>query len=106
MLDLSEGYFFMEILMQKKMQVVQTLLDTLPFIKKFAGQTIVIKFGGAAQKSPDLKDKFALDIVLMHLVGIRPVVVHGGGRRLHSFLATWGSIRSLWRGSASLRKRR
>lgn len=90
MLDLSEGYFFMEILMQKKMQVVQTLLDTLPFIKKFAGQTIVIKFGGAAQKSPDLKDKFALDIVLMHLVGIRPVVVHGGGPKITQLLSDLG----------------
>jgi len=80
----------MEISMQKKMQVVQTLLDTLPFIKKFAGQTIVIKFGGAAQKSPELKDKFALDIVLMHLVGIRPVVVHGGGPKITELLSDLG----------------
>lgn len=72
------------------MQVVQTLLDTLPFIKKFAGQTIVIKFGGAAQKSPQLKEKFAQDIVLMHLVGIRPVIVHGGGPKITQLLADLG----------------
>ncbi len=76
--------------MQKKMQVVQTLLDTLPFIKKFAGQTIVIKYGGAAQTSPDLKEKFAQDIVLMHLVGIRPVIVHGGGPKITKLLADLG----------------
>ncbi len=76
--------------MQKKMQVVKTLLDTLPFIKKFAGQTIVIKFGGAAQVNPQLKEKFAQDIVLMHLVGIRPVVVHGGGPKITQLLADLG----------------
>ncbi len=76
--------------MQKKMQVVRTLLDTLPFIRKFAGQTIVIKFGGAAQKSPQLKEKFAQDIVLMHLVGIRPVIVHGGGPKITRLLADLG----------------
>ena len=69
------------------MQVVQTLLDTLPFIRKFAGKTIVVKYGGAAQINPDLKEKFAQDIVLMHLVGIRPVVVHGGGPRITQLLA-------------------
>ncbi len=73
--------------MQKKMQVVQTLLDTLPFIKKFAGHTIVIKFGGAAQIKPELKEKFAQDIVLMHLVGIHPVIVHGGGPKITRLLA-------------------
>jgi len=76
--------------MQKKMQVVQTLLDTLPFIRKFAGQTIVIKYGGAAQTSPELKEKFAQDIVLMHLVGIRPVVVHGGGPKITQLLNDLG----------------
>ncbi|WP_456381893.1 acetylglutamate kinase [Hydrogenimonas sp.] len=76
--------------MQKKMQVVQTLLDTLPFIRKFAGQTIVVKYGGAAQVKEELKEKFAQDIVLMHLVGIRPVVVHGGGPKITQLLADLG----------------
>ena len=77
-------------LMKKKMQVVQTLLDTLPFIRKFAGQTIVIKYGGAAQTSSELKEKFAQDIVLMHLVGIKPVVVHGGGSKITQLLSDLG----------------
>ncbi|NPA29250.1 MAG: acetylglutamate kinase, partial [Epsilonproteobacteria bacterium] len=55
--------------MKKKMQVVQTLLDTLPFIRKFAGKIIVVKYGGAAQVKEELKQSFAQDIVLMHLVG-------------------------------------
>ncbi len=76
--------------MQKKMQVVQTLLDTLPFIRKFAGQTIVVKYGGAAQINPDLKQKFAQDIVMMHLVGIKPVVVHGGGPKITQLLSDLG----------------
>ena len=73
--------------MQKKMQVVQTLLDTLPFIRKFAGKIIVVKYGGAAQVKEELKQKFAQDIVLMHLVGIKPVVVHGGGPKITQLLA-------------------
>ncbi|WP_457597007.1 acetylglutamate kinase [Hydrogenimonas sp.] len=73
--------------MQKKMQVVQTLLDTLPFIRKFAGKVIVVKYGGAAQVKPELKETFAQDIVLMHLVGIKPVVVHGGGPKITQLLA-------------------
>ncbi|WP_353662381.1 acetylglutamate kinase [Hydrogenimonas sp. SS33] len=76
--------------MQKKMQVVQTLLDTLPFIRKFSGQTVVVKYGGAAQVNPELKEKFAQDIVLMHLVGIKPVVVHGGGPKITQLLGDLG----------------
>ena len=49
---------------------VKTLLDAIPYIKKFFGKTIVIKYGGSAQTSPDLKDKFAEDIVLLSLLGI------------------------------------
>lgn len=76
--------------MKKKMQVVKTLLDTLPFIRKFSGKTIVIKYGGAAQTSPELKEKFAQDIVLMHLVGIKPVIVHGGGPKITQLLSDLG----------------
>jgi acetylglutamate kinase len=72
--------------MQKKHQKVQTLLDAIPHIKKFFGKTIVIKYGGSAQTSPELKEKFAEDIVLLSLVGIRPVIVHGGGARISELL--------------------
>lgn len=72
--------------MQKKHQTVQTLLDAIPYIKKFYGKTIVIKYGGSAQTSPDLKEKFAQDIVFLSLLGIKPVIVHGGGARITELL--------------------
>ncbi|CAM3568705.1 acetylglutamate kinase [Arcobacter aquimarinus] len=72
--------------MQKKHQKVQTLLDAIPYIKKFFGKTVVIKYGGSAQTSPDLKEKFAEDIVLLSLLGIKPVIVHGGGARITELL--------------------
>ncbi len=72
--------------MQKRVNTVKTLLDALPFIKEFSNQTIVIKYGGAAQINPQLKEQFAIDIVLMYLVGINPVIVHGGGNRISEVL--------------------
>ncbi|WP_200762204.1 acetylglutamate kinase [Nitrosophilus alvini] len=72
--------------MQRKIQTVQTLLDALPFIKEFRKQTIVIKYGGSAQTSANLKEKFAQDVLLMYLVGIKPVIVHGGGKRITEIL--------------------
>ena len=73
--------------MQKKIQTVQTLLDALPFIKKFRDQVFVIKYGGSAQTDQKLKEKFAQDILLLYTVGIRPVIVHGGGKRITEILA-------------------
>lgn len=67
-------------------QKVQTLIDAIPYFKKFYGKTIVIKYGGSAQTSDDLKDKFAQDIVLLTLLGIKPVIVHGGGARITDLL--------------------
>lgn len=72
--------------MKKKIQTVQTLLDALPFIKEFRDQIFVIKYGGSAQVEQKLKEKFAQDILLMYLVGIKPVIVHGGGKRITSIL--------------------
>ena len=72
--------------MQKKIETVQTLLEALPFIKEFNRETIVIKYGGSAQTSPQLKEKFAEDILLMYLVGIKPVIVHGGGKKITDML--------------------
>lgn len=73
--------------MQKKLQTVQTLLDALPFIKKFQNETFVIKYGGSAQIDENLKQKFAQDILLLYTVGIKPVVVHGGGKRITEILS-------------------
>ena len=72
--------------MQRKIETVKTLLEALPFIKEFNKETIVIKYGGSAQTSPQLKEKFAEDILLMYLVGIKPVIVHGGGKKITDML--------------------
>lgn len=58
---------------------VAVLLEALPYIRDFAGHTIVVKYGGAAMVTPELKASFARDIALLKLVGMNPVVVHGGG---------------------------
>ena len=73
--------------MKTKITTVQTLLEALPFIKAFSDEIIVIKYGGSAQTSEVLKSKFAQDILLLYLVGIRPVVVHGGGPQINQMLA-------------------
>ena len=76
--------------MKHKIEVVKTLLDALPFIKKFHNEKIVIKYGGSAQTSDDLKEKFAQDIVLLHTVGLKPIVVHGGGKSITDLLTELG----------------
>ena len=58
---------------------VRVLLEALPYIREFAGATVVVKYGGAAMVAPELKASFARDIALCKLVGMNPVVVHGGG---------------------------
>jgi len=73
--------------MKTKIDTVKTLLEALPFIKEFRNQIVVIKYGGAAQTSETLKAKFAKDVLLMYLVGIRPVIVHGGGPRINEMLS-------------------
>lgn len=72
--------------MQAKVETVKTLLDALPFIREFRKEIVVIKYGGSAQTSPELKEKFAEDILLMYLVGIKPVIVHGGGKKITDML--------------------
>jgi acetylglutamate kinase len=76
--------------MKAKLDVVKTLLDALPFIKKFSNEKIVIKYGGSAQTSAALKEQFAQDIVLMHLVGMKPIIVHGGGKSITDLLNDLG----------------
>ena len=69
---------------------VDVLLQALPYIQRFHGRVMVIKFGGNAMTSPELFDRFAEDIVLMHSVGIRPVIVHGGGPQIGEWLRRLG----------------
>ncbi|KAA0693962.1 acetylglutamate kinase [Halopseudomonas laoshanensis] len=67
-------------------QVSRVLTEALPYIQRFTGKTIVIKYGGNAMESDELKNSFARDIVLMKTVGINPVVVHGGGPQIGDLL--------------------
>jgi len=60
-------------------RTVQTLVEALPYIRRFTGATMVVKYGGAAMTSPQLADQFAKDVVLLKLVGMKPIIVHGGG---------------------------
>lgn len=67
-------------------QVASVLNKALPYIQRFAGKTIVVKFGGNAMEGEELKNSFARDMVLMKLVGINPIVVHGGGPQIGDLL--------------------
>ncbi len=67
-----------------------TLIEALPYLQRFAGQTIVIKYGGAAMAEEDLKSSFATDITLLKQIGINPVVVHGGGPQIGKVLEKIG----------------
>ena len=72
--------------MHNHSKIVSILLDALPYIQLFRGSKIVIKYGGAAQIKPELKEQFAMDIVLLYMLGIKPIIVHGGGKRINELL--------------------
>ncbi|GBF79536.1 acetylglutamate kinase [Aphanothece sacrum] len=69
---------------------VRVLSEALPYIQQFAGRTVVIKYGGAAMKDSSLKDKVIRDVIFMACVGVRPVVVHGGGPEINTWLDKLG----------------
>ncbi|NEP08354.1 MAG: acetylglutamate kinase, partial [Okeania sp. SIO4D6] len=75
---------------QSEINRVKVLSEALPYIQKFAGRKIVVKYGGAAMKDSNLKDQVIRDIVLLSCVGIRPIVVHGGGPEINSWLGKLG----------------
>jgi len=72
------------------MNVARVLTEALPYIQRFAGKTLVIKYGGNAMVDETLKSGFARDVVLMKLVGINPVIVHGGGPQIGELLERLG----------------
>ena len=72
------------------MRDVATLLEALPYIRQFHGETVVIKYGGAAMTEPELKEEFARDVVLLKYVGMNPVVVHGGGPDITRYMERLG----------------
>jgi acetylglutamate kinase len=67
-------------------QVAATLIEALPYMRRFSGTTFVIKYGGHAMGAPDLARDFARDVVLLKQVGINPIVVHGGGPQIKAML--------------------
>jgi acetylglutamate kinase len=71
---------------QSALNIARVLTEALPYIQRFTGKTIVVKFGGNAMVDPELHESFARDVVLMKLVGMNPVVVHGGGPQIGSLL--------------------
>ena len=75
---------------KKSVERADILLEALPYIRRFYGKTIVIKYGGHAMADEELKENFARDVVMMKYIGINPVVVHGGGPQIGSFLKKLG----------------
>lgn len=71
-------------------EIARVLIEALPYIQRFSGKTVVIKYGGNAMDSEELQNSFARDVVMMKAVGMRPVVVHGGGPQIGELLARLG----------------
>ena len=76
--------------MKKQIEKINILFETLPYIRQFSGTTVVIKYGGHAMVSPELKQLFAEDIVFLKYLGINPVVVHGGGPQIGAVMEKMG----------------
>lgn len=76
--------------MEKLIEKAKVLIDSLPYIRNFYGKTFVIKYGGAAQIEDELKNSFAQDVVLLNFIGIRPVIVHGGGPKISAMMKRMG----------------
>lgn len=80
------------------MNVADILIEALPYIRRFSGKTIVVKYGGHAMVDETLKDHFAGDITLLKYIGLNPVVVHGGGPQINKVLDAMGITSSFVRG--------
>jgi acetylglutamate kinase len=79
--------------MQSLVDKAEVLIEALPYMRRFLGRTIVIKYGGHAMTEPELRSSFAVDVVLLKYIGLRPVLVHGGGPQIGATLERLG-IRS------------
>src|SRR5512137_1752931 len=75
-----------------------TLMEALPYIRRFSGKTIVIKYGGHAMSDERLKESFALDVILLKSLGINTVIVHGGGPQINETLQRYGIVSQFVRG--------
>ncbi|MBI1866099.1 MAG: acetylglutamate kinase, partial [Nitrospirae bacterium] len=78
--------------MLSRVEKAKVLIEALPYIRAFAGKTIVIKYGGSAMTDPALKESFALDVILLSTIGMHPVVVHGGGPQINRTMERMGKV--------------
>lgn len=76
--------------MNKLIKKADILIEALPYIRSFAGKTVVIKYGGKVMVQPELKEGFAEDVVLLKYVGLKPIIVHGGGPQINDMLDKLG----------------
>ncbi len=76
--------------MEEALRRAEILMEALPYIREFRGKSIIIKYGGAAMEQANLKQSFALDVILLHLVGIHPIIVHGGGPQIGALMKRLG----------------
>ncbi len=84
--------------MEKAIKTADVLVEALPYIRAFAGKTVVVKYGGKAMVDPSLKERFAEDIALMKYVGMHPVIVHGGGPQISEMMKRLGKEPTFVRG--------
>src|SRR5256885_12336347 len=76
--------------MDEALHRAEILMEALPYIREFRGKSIIIKSGGAAMEQANLKASCALDVILLHLVGIHPIIVHGGGPQIGALMKRLG----------------
>ena len=84
--------------MQHLIEKANTLMEALPYIRRFAGKTFVIKYGGHAMSDERLKESFALDVIMLKSLGINTVIVHGGGPQINETLKRYGIVSEFVRG--------
>ncbi|BCG48786.1 N-acetylglutamate kinase [Citrifermentans bremense] len=84
--------------MQQLIEKASTLMEALPYIRRFSGKTIVIKYGGHAMADEKLRKSFALDVILLKYIGINTVVVHGGGPQINETLKRYGIVSEFVKG--------
>lgn len=84
--------------MEKLIEKANNLMEALPYIRRFSGKTIVIKYGGHAMADDALKMSFALDVVMLKSLGINPVIIHGGGPQINSTLKRFGIVSEFVKG--------
>ena len=84
--------------LKKPMEKADILLEVMPYIRRFYDKIIVLKYGGHAMVDDNLKEMFAMNVVMMKYIGINPVIVHGGGPQIGAFLKKLGKDSKFVRG--------